>query len=194
MEAGANPAFHRLEVHLAQTHAAARDKLVLIRALAGDPEFGANQLLNETVLCSARKRRPSRVARDAGNQNQLFPQARRQRRNRRVDNEPRGLGLTSQLKLGGNRLRTELRHPVQMKGEPVIQFMQVPRAPRRQPQNHRPAQAPVRHQQRATLAQPRAWHRRFNRLDGNSSQLAEPCGLNVKCEQRRHGRFQCVTE
>src|SRR5205807_7879536 len=53
IEARANPAFHGLEIHLAQTHAAARDEFFLVQALAGDLELGANQLLNQTVLGGA---------------------------------------------------------------------------------------------------------------------------------------------
>src|SRR6266516_3615492 len=156
IEAGANPAFHRLEIHFAQTHAAAGDKFVLVQALPRDLEFGANQLLSQPVLGRARKGCPSRVGRDAGSQNELFPQTRRQRRNRRVDDKPRGLPLTPRMKFGRNRLRPEARQPVHLKWKPVIQSMQHPRPPRRQPQNHRPAQAPVRQQQGAAFAQPRA--------------------------------------
>src|SRR3989442_7413581 len=42
MESGTNPALHGLEIHLAQTHAAAGDEFVLVRAFAGYLEFSAN--------------------------------------------------------------------------------------------------------------------------------------------------------
>src|SRR6185503_9613493 len=106
--------------------ATARDKFVLVQALPRDLEFGSNQLLNKPVLSRARKGRPSRLARDAGSQNQLFPQTRRQRRNRHVDDEPRGLRLTPRMKFGRNRVRPEARQPVQMQWKPVIQSMQDP--------------------------------------------------------------------
>src|SRR5206468_11287978 len=60
----ANPALHRFEIDFTQSHAAARDKFVLVQALPGDLEFGANQLLNKPVLGRARKGCPSRLARD----------------------------------------------------------------------------------------------------------------------------------
>ena len=59
VEAGAKAAFHGLEVHLAQTHAAARDKLVLVQALARDLKFCADQLLDQPVSGGPRERSAS---------------------------------------------------------------------------------------------------------------------------------------
>ena len=52
VQARANPAFHGLEIHLAQSHSPARHKFVLVQALARDREFRADQLLDELVLRS----------------------------------------------------------------------------------------------------------------------------------------------
>ena len=55
MEAGANPAFHGFEIHLSQAHAAAGNEFVLVQALAGHREFGADELLDERVPRRARQ-------------------------------------------------------------------------------------------------------------------------------------------
>jgi hypothetical protein len=68
-------ALHRLEIHLAQSHAAAGHEFVLVQALARHREFRADQLLDEPVLRGPRERGPARVARDAGGQDELFPKA-----------------------------------------------------------------------------------------------------------------------
>ena len=73
VEAGTEPAFHGLEIHLAQPHATASDELVFVQALAGDAKFSARELLNELVLTRTRKRSPARVTRDARCQHKFFP-------------------------------------------------------------------------------------------------------------------------
>jgi hypothetical protein len=47
MQARAQAAFHRLEIHLAELHPAARDKLILIQTLARNREFRPRELLRE---------------------------------------------------------------------------------------------------------------------------------------------------
>ena len=49
-QSGANPAFHRLEIHFVQPHAAAGDKFILVQAFAGHRKFRAEELLDEPVL------------------------------------------------------------------------------------------------------------------------------------------------
>ena len=52
----------------------------------------------------------------------------------------------------------------------------------------------MRHQQRAALAESCFRNRYFSHFDRNARQLPQPRRLDVKCEQRRHRRFQCVAE
>ena len=67
IQSGANPAFHRLEIHLAQTHAAAGDEFILVQALARHLKFRADELLDEFVLRRAQPRRAGTVSPPVGN-------------------------------------------------------------------------------------------------------------------------------
>ena len=50
IEPGAEAAFHGFEIHFAQTHPAAGDELIFVKALPDHWKFGAAKLLDELML------------------------------------------------------------------------------------------------------------------------------------------------
>ena len=137
---------------------------------------------------------PAGLAGNAGGQHQAFPEPRGQRRQGRVDHEPRGLRGAAGFQLRRDRLAPEVRQPVHSQRKPVIHPVKRPRAPGGKPENGRSAQARVRDQQRAPLAQTKAREGDFCQLDGNPRQLAQPRSGDMEGEERRDRRLEGVTE
>src|SRR5207302_8897667 len=61
VKTGTDAAFHRFEIDLAQAHAAARHKFILVQAFARDAEFGARELRRQRAFGGAGESGPSRV-------------------------------------------------------------------------------------------------------------------------------------
>ncbi len=128
---GTKAALHGFEIHLAQPDSAARHKFILVQALSAHGKFRAPQLLHEFVLRGPRERRPSRFARDTGRQDELFPKARRQRRDGRIHDPLCRLRIAPRLKFRCELFRVQLRQPVYVQGKGIIHPVQFPRAPGR---------------------------------------------------------------
>jgi hypothetical protein len=112
VQSGTYPALHRSEIHIAQFHAAAGDEFVLVQALSGDFEVGANELQDQGVLRGPRKGCPSRLVRNSGGDDQLRPQPRGQWRDGRIDDQSAGLVLAARAQFGRNFFRVPLRQPI----------------------------------------------------------------------------------
>src|SRR5580765_6547804 len=78
IEAGTDAAFHGLEIHFAQAHAAASNEFIFVEALADHLKFCPAKLMDELMLGGARKSGPPGLSRDPGTQNQLFPKSSRE--------------------------------------------------------------------------------------------------------------------
>src|SRR5262249_17434043 len=70
-----DPAFHGFEIDLAQSHAAASDKLLFVQRFPIDFEFRRTQMPNQLVHSGARERRPICFRKNAGIRGQLFPES-----------------------------------------------------------------------------------------------------------------------
>jgi hypothetical protein len=106
------PALHGFEIHFAQTHPAAGDKLLLVKASSHRLQLRAGDLFDETMPGGPRQSGPARRAGNAGGQHQAFPEPRGQRRQGGVDDESRGLSTAAQVQLCSDRLTLEVRQPV----------------------------------------------------------------------------------
>jgi hypothetical protein len=77
VQAGANAALHRFEIHLAQRHAAAHDKFVLVQALARHRQIRGEELAGQRGLAGSRQGGPAGVGRNSRRLDQPLPEATR---------------------------------------------------------------------------------------------------------------------
>ncbi len=193
-KSGTNPALHGFEVHLAEPHAATCDEFLFVQALAADRQLSSEELLRQVMLGGAREAGPAGIWRNPRSQDEFFPQAARQRREGSIDNESRGLGLASGLELGGDRFGALVRQPIELEGKLISEAVQRSCPPGREPKDHRAAHTPMGNEQGPAFLQFGVRHRCLDRFDRNPGQLPQPGRGNVKCEERRDGRFQRMAE
>src|SRR5204863_10075425 len=82
-----DPAFHRLEIDLAETHSAAGDKLLFVEGFSVHFQFCVSEDLGQGLSVCARESRPARPEIDAGCERGLFATTRGEGRKRRVSQE-----------------------------------------------------------------------------------------------------------
>jgi len=112
-----------------------------------------------------------------------FLEPRWQRRDGRIHDQPRWLRISPRFKFRCEGFATQLRQPVHVQREAIIFFVQHPGAPRRQPQNSRTAESPMRREHGTTFPQISFRHRNLGIWNRNSRQSAQPVRLNVKSKQ-----------
>ncbi len=142
----------------------------------------------------AGKIRPTSFAGNGSGENEAFPEARRQRRQRSIDNEASGLGVAQCVKPVAYLLRVEMWKPVDAKSEVIIGFVQRAGAPRGKAKDGRAAHTDMRDEQGAALAEFGGGDRYFDGFKRDAREFAQPRKRDVKREERRHRRFEGVAE
>ena len=84
------------------------------------------------------------------------------------------------------------RKPLDLDIEMVIQIVKNSRAPGREAQDHRAAESVVSNEYGTLFAQFRPGNGCFDSGQGDSGKSVQPIRLDMKCEERRHGKAHSV--
>src|SRR5438132_1032214 len=120
----------------------------------------------------ARECCPTRVTDYAGGQNEGFPQPCSQRREGSVDDDLGGLSMAAPFQLLLQSRSRKVRQPVDSNWKVVIQSVQRPGAPGREPQNARSTKARVGEQHGTTFPEMQTRDRYFHQRYRDSRQLS----------------------
>ena len=194
MQPRTHPALHRLEIHLGQLHPAARHKLVLEQTLPDHLQLRPRELRRERAERGVAHLRPPRRRRDPRRNHQPLPEPLRHGERTPRRNLLLRIILPHRLQLPHERFARVRAGPIHAQQKRVVHRRQLARAPRRQLQDRRPAQPPMRDQQRPVRPQLRARHAHRRVLHRHSRQPDQPRVVDVKREQRRHRRLDRVPE